>query len=246
METLMKIIKIACDIGFVVLPLVGYIHQYVKIIKLKNSEGFSKLVSFILIFAFDIRIFFWVGDRFELAVLLNAVIGLIMQLILLHACVKYSGNNQNKTNSDYFSLKEFWNWPYFMDYFYFISLFTITLSLISNIIGYTNQVYIVLLGVLTAIIEALLGVPQMVEIFKTKNVGTISYLLVGSWFCGDVFKLLYYIKVQAPIQLLCCDVFQLIVDIIIIGQLWYYSKYGGSSTKPQRNLQEKLAKTLDI
>ena len=232
METVYKVLKVFSDIGFIVFPLVGYVHQFIKINRLKSSEGFSKLVSFILIFAFDIRIFFWIGDRFEFAVLLNAIFGLIMQLILLHACVKYTSGNKNKSNSDYFAFKEFWNWPYFMDYFYFVSVFTITLSLISNIIGYNNQPYVNFLGAITAIIEAFLGVPQMVEIYRNKNVGTISYLLVASWFCGDIFKLLYYLNSNSPLQLILCDLFQLMVDSTIIFEIWYYTKYGTSTNKP--------------
>ena len=238
METVYKVLKILSDIGFIIFPLVGYVHQFIKINRLKSSEGFSKLVSFILIFAFDIRIFFWIGDRFEFAVLLNAIFGLIMQLILLHACVKYSSGNKNKANSDYFAFKEFWNWPYFMDYFYFVSVFTITLSLVSNIIGYNNQPYVNFLGAITALIEAFLGVPQMVEIYRNKNVGTISYLLVASWFCGDIFKLLYYLNSNRPLQLILCDLFQLMVDSTIIFEIWYYTKYGTGVSKPVKSIGE--------
>lgn len=225
METAQKFFSILSDIGFVVMPLMGYIHQYMKIHRLKSSEGFSKMVSFILIFAFDVRIFFWIGEHFEFAVLMNAILGLLMQLLLLHACVKYKKSSNNKAPSSYFSIYEFWNWPYYMDYFYFVSLFTVTLSLISNVIGYDNKSYIFFLGSLTAGIEAFLGVPQMLEIFRTKNVETISYLLVSSWFCGDVFKLFYYLLKNTPLQLIFCDIFQLIVDCVIVWQIWFYSNY---------------------
>lgn len=224
METAQRLVSVASDFGFVILPLLGYVHQYMKIYKLKSSEGFSKMVSFILIFAFDVRIFFWVGDRFEFAVLMNAISGLIMQLLLLHACVKYSKKKHNKNVSSYFNINEFWNWPYYMDYFYFVSFFTVTLSLISNVFGYDNKTYMFFLGSLTAGIEAFLGVPQMLEIFRTKNVETISYLLVASWFCGDVFKLIYYLAKNTPLQLIFCDLFQLIVDCTIVWQIWFYSK----------------------
>ena len=46
------------DFCFVIFPTLGYIHQYIKIYKLKNSEGFSKFISFVLIIAYNIRIFF--------------------------------------------------------------------------------------------------------------------------------------------------------------------------------------------
>ena len=189
------------------------------------------MVSFILIFAFDVRIFFWIGERFELAVLMNAVLGLIMQLLLLHACVKYSKRKSSKIVSSYFSVYEFWNWPYYMDYFYFVSFFTVALSFISNVIGYDNKSYVFFLGSLTAGIEAFLGVPQMLEIFRTKNVETISYLLVSSWFCGDVFKLIYYVAKNSPLQLIFCDIFQLLVDCVIVWQIWFYSKHSKQSNK---------------
>lgn len=236
METAQHLLSVVSDIGFVVFPLLGYIHQYMKILKLKSSEGFSKMVSFILIFAFDVRVFFWIGERFELAVLMNAILGLIMQLLLLHACVKYSKKkNGNKIVSSYFNVYEFWNWPYYMDYFYFVSFFTVALSFISNVIGYDNKSYVFFLGSLTAGIEAFLGVPQMLEIFRTKNVETISYLLVSSWFCGDVFKLIYYLAKNSPLQLIFCDVFQLIVDCVIVWQIWFYSKHNKQSNNKNAN-----------
>ena len=49
METVYKVLKILSDIGFIIFPLVGYVHQFIKINRLKSSEGFSKLVSFILL-----------------------------------------------------------------------------------------------------------------------------------------------------------------------------------------------------
>lgn len=233
MAVFMKFIKVCTDVCFIVLPLIGYIHQYMKIKGLRNSEGFSKMVSFILIFAFLFRIFFWVGERFDTPVLLNAVLGLLMQLALLHICVAYSPENQKK-NIDLFSIKNFWEWPYFTDYFLFISFITVVISMISNIIGYDNEKYVFSLGVLTAFIEAFLGFPQMIEIFRTGNVETISYLLVFSWFSGDICKLVYYISNNSPMQLTMCTAFQLFIDCVIVGQISYYRKYG------RRNVDIKI------
>ena len=56
---------------------------------LKKTEGFSKFISFILIMSFIIRIFFWVGKRFEITILLNAIFGIVVQLLLLRICLKY-------------------------------------------------------------------------------------------------------------------------------------------------------------
>ena len=87
------------DAGYVILPSIGYMHQYYKIMTLKKTEGFSKLVSFILIMSFITRIFFWVGRRFEVSLLLNAILGILVQLLLLRICLKYDLSEKKKENN---------------------------------------------------------------------------------------------------------------------------------------------------
>ena len=212
------------DIGFVVLPLVGYIHQYMKIKNLKSTEGFSKLVSFILIMAYIIRIFFWIGNHFEKTILINAIFGLIMQLLLLQICIKYDKKLQkNQKITRLLNLKEFWNWPFFYDYFFFTSFITFLIGIISNIIGYDNAVYVFILGMLTSMIEALLDIPQIYELYISKNPHTISYLMIFGWLAGDIFKVSYYCSRNTPIQLIACAIFQLSTDFIVIYQIYYYN-----------------------
>lgn len=222
-DLITEIFRMIFGLCFVLLPQVGYLHQLIKIQRLKSSEGFSKLISLILIVAFIIRVFYWIGKRFELAILLNSVFGIIMQLILLHACVKYS-HYENKQDSKFFSYQEFWNWPYYLDYFHFILLFTVTLNIASLMIGYQNIIYVETLGTFTAIAEATLGVPQMISNFRTRNVSTISYLLVASWFSGDIIKTCYFTFINAPLQLILCSVTQSVVDVVIILQIYFFSK----------------------
>ena len=58
MLTLKTIIFKLIDILFIFAPNIGYIHQYLKINKMKDSTGFSKFISFILIIAYNLRFFF--------------------------------------------------------------------------------------------------------------------------------------------------------------------------------------------
>ena len=225
LDKLKNLLSPIIDFCFVIFPTLGYIHQYIKIYKLKNSEGFSKFISFVLIIAYNIRIFFWIGDRFETSIILQAVLGFIMQIILLQLCVKYDKTTNSKLNLNYFSYNLFWNWPFFMDYIYFISFITIFLSLISNLIGYDNKSYMFILGLFSGVIEAMLDIPQIIELYKTKNPKTISYLLVFSWLGGDIFKFSYYAYKNAPFQFIGCALFQLCTDIFVVFQLWYYTKH---------------------
>ena len=224
-DLIVNIFNFLCDIGFVILPSVGYIHQYYKIMTLKKTEGFSKFISFILIMSFIIRIFFWVGKRFELTILLNAIFGIFVQLLLLRICLKYDLNihkNEKNIFKRIFNLKSFWNWPCFIDYLIFLIIISSFIALISFIIGYDNEPYVFALGVLTSLIESFLDVPQIYELYISKDPFTISYLLVFGWICGDIFKIGYFFSRDTPIQLILCAIFQLTSDIILIGQIFYY------------------------
>ena len=84
------------DAGYVILPSIGYMHQYYKIMTLKKTEGFSKFISFVLITSFIIRIFFWIWKRFEITILINAIFGILIQLLLLRICLKYDLSEKKK------------------------------------------------------------------------------------------------------------------------------------------------------
>ena len=227
-DTLQTIQSFIFDACFILFPLIGFIAQYIKIKKLKNANGFSKLISLILILAFIFRIFFWIGKQFAINLLLQAVAGLIMQMLLLFECVSYT-KFIDKERSDYFRLKEFWNWPYYEDYLFFIINLITLLSFISYYIGYSNLIYIEALGSICAITEAMLGMPQVFMNYRNKNTDTLSYIMIGTWILGDSFKIIYFIATKAPIQLTLCGCFQLTVNFIIAGQIIYYSRFKNSS-----------------
>jgi hypothetical protein len=229
-----KLIELLFSFMFIFFPLIGYIAQYIKIKNLKNSYGFSKLISFILIIAFLFRIFFWFGNHYQLSILFQAIVGLIFQIILLHQCIKYS-DLKDKPNSDLFNLNEFWNWPYFMDYIACLVFISTALSLTSFTFGYNNQAYIELLGYISGSVEATLGVPQVISNYSTKNTKGFSLVLIATWVGGDSFKLIFYYYSNSPIQLIMSSVGQLTVDFVILYQMWYYNriteKIGDNATK---------------
>ncbi|EEB94046.1 hypothetical protein MPER_07212 [Moniliophthora perniciosa FA553] len=69
-------------------PLV-YADQAFSIIKKKDSTGFSRDVCAILLIANITRCFFWLGDPFELALLIQSILMIIAQLGLLYICIMY-------------------------------------------------------------------------------------------------------------------------------------------------------------
>lgn len=221
---LKKAFVVGFDISFVFLPTIGYIHQYIKITKLKNSYGFSKTISLVLLLAFIFRIFFWIGRRFEITLLFQCIVGIMMQLALLYKCIEYSDETRDKATSDYFNLKEFWNWAYYEDYLFFIMSLTVMLGGVGNMIGYDNIAFVEFLGVISATVEAFLAVPQIYENYKVKDTKTLSYILISSWLVGDSIKFVYYIMTDVPYQMVMCAVVQFSCDLIVIGQIYYYNR----------------------
>ncbi len=229
MNVLSLTIQIVFKIGYACMPLIGYYAQYLKIKKLKNSFGFSKLITFIIINAYIFRIFFRFGKYYNIEIFLQSIIGVLFQIFLLYKCIEYT-HEKDKIYSDLFNIKYFWNWPFFTDYFIFISFTIISLSVLSFSIGYENIIYIETLGSISGLIEANMGVPQVIENFKTKNAGTFSKILIISWISGDITKLIYLLLTNSPIQMVLSALFQFIVDLIIIFQMIYYNKKVNSNT----------------
>lgn len=221
LDILSKVYDISFSTCFIVCPTFGYIAQYLKIKKTKSSIGFSKLISLILIIAYVFRVFFYIGEKFAISILLQAICGIIMQIFLIKQCIKYT-NYSHRKNSNFFNFSEFWDWPYFYDYFYFVAFFTISLSLVSNLIGYDKKLYVEFLGFVSASSEAFLGVPQVIENYKSKTCKNLSQFLIISWVVGDLLKTIFYIHTKSPIQLILCGICQLVIDAIIILQVVYY------------------------
>ena len=226
-NSIMKIISITIEIifkiGYSCLPIIGYYAQYLKIKKLKNSFGFSKFITFIIINAYIFRIFFRFGKYYNIEIFLQSLVGLFFQIFLLYKCIEYT-HEKDKIYTDLFDIKYFWNWPFFTDYFIFISFTIISLSILSYSIGYDNVIYVETLGSISGLIEANMGVPQVFENFRTKNAGTFSKILIVSWISGDISKLIYLLLTNSPIQMTLSAFFQFIVDLIIIFQMMYYKQ----------------------
>lgn len=69
-------------------PLV-YADQAWSIQKRRSSEGFSMDVCAVLLIANICRVFFWFGERFELALLLQSILMIVSQLFLLSLLIRF-------------------------------------------------------------------------------------------------------------------------------------------------------------
>jgi hypothetical protein len=81
------------DLIMIIAPNIGFIAQILKFRKEKSAQGFSKLISFLLLTANIIRIFFWVGARFTNTLLYQSILMILTQILLIYECLKYSNKD---------------------------------------------------------------------------------------------------------------------------------------------------------
>jgi len=215
-------------------PIVGYIHQFIKFRKLNTSEGYSSKISLILLISNTLRIFFWFGKKFSIVLIFQSIVMMIMQIVLLIRSLQYKSKKEGYED---FTLTNFWEWPYYSDYFHFLTSFVIFLGILTPVVGYDNTFYFEILGILSATTEASLQIPQIYKNFMFKSANSLSYLLVATWLFGDAFKSGYLIIIESPIQMVLCGVIQVLFDLIIILQVIYYNRQ--SETKTESELRER-------
>jgi len=87
-----------------------------------------------------------------------------------------------------------------------------------------NPIFIEAVGYASVLIEACLGLPQLISNFKNKSTAGLSIGLIFTWFFGDCTKIYYYIQKNQPLQFTMCGALQLMSDIAILGQIYVYGR----------------------
>ena len=246
--------SLGMDIAMVVAPLLTYCFQINKFNKTKSSKGFSKLICFLLFLGNIFRIFFWMGTHFKKTLLYQSIGIVIFQIILIHLCIKYQDNpdnknfisetknnnenNQNHNNNNNIQRPLIYYLTHWKDTFslkkiwkwkveieyYKFMFFIIIMLIILCEIFQKNRIFFHLIGIMSAIFESLTCMPQVIENCKTKNTQNVSFSMIFCWFLGDSFRLYYNIKFKAPIQMIAAISFQVTLDLIVCLQIAIYRR----------------------
>lgn len=62
--------------------------------------------------------------------------------------------------------------------------------------------------------------------------------MVLMWTCGDVFKTTYFVVRQTPAQFIVCGALQVLIDISILLQVWYYRENTAKRKKSEMQLKD--------
>ena len=233
--------EIVFDGFMIVLPLINYSFQVYKFNKTKSSKGFSKHSCLVTILVHTLKVFFWFCEQFKNTLLIQSISIIIMQLYLIFLCIKYQEKeinyeeipNENDTsiNSDItrklrklkniFNIKLIWKWKDIFEYYIFYLVILVLLS-ISSLIFSDNYYYSFLIGLFCMVLEAFGSLPQIIELFRTKNQKNISKIMVSMWIIGNLIKVYYNIYYNSPIQLIIGAYLQVFFNIILIAQIIFY------------------------
>lgn len=262
-ETIATLTKNLCDFLMIFSPSIGYLAQGIKFQRTHSSEGFSKYMCLLLIFANLLRIFFWIGKQFTVILLYQSCVVILSQFYLIHMSLKYDTSNPSnllpittiiskekekisKSNfaslfsfSQTFSQKNFWKWKNEIEYYKFTIIFVMMFSVLCKVVGYNNMYYIDSIGAISTFSESVIALPQIKENFMTHNCKNISFFMVFMWLVGDIFKTIYYIFTLSPMQFVVFGCFQVMLDIILTSQVVYYNRFEGKKEKINKNKNKR-------
>ena len=233
-KTITYLFKSSIDMIMIFVPSIGYFFQALKFKQTKSTKGFAKFLCFLLLLANILRIFFWLGKKFPLPLLYQAIVVVISQIYLIHVYLEYQEDLPIKTEKsltehiinwkETLNPKKIWNWNDEIDYYKFIFFLFFIFSVICFIVGVKNTKFYDVIGTISVSCETFIELPQIKENCITKNTKNISGTMVFMWFIGDLFKTTYNILYKSPMQMIIGGIIMNCEDIILSTQVLLYNE----------------------
>ncbi|KAJ3720912.1 hypothetical protein EV361DRAFT_906894 [Lentinula raphanica] len=235
-------ISTVASVGMAVGPPLVYADQAYSIVKKKDSTGFSRDVCAILLIANITRCFFWLGDRFALALLIQSILMILAQLALLYICIIYRPRISPEGLGTSNRIYAFWQWSSYTQYIEFLAGLILFQAILFLILG-RSQVFITLLGFIALGLESTLPIPQLVSNYRQRSLYGFRMSTLLGWVGGDAFKTAYFFLQGSSIQFKVCAIFQLSIDFAILGQR---IMYGNPPPPPVLSEEEDLEQALAL
>ncbi|KAJ4473707.1 hypothetical protein J3R30DRAFT_3296251 [Lentinula aciculospora] len=230
------------SIGMAVGPPLVYADQAYSIVKKKDSTGFSRDVCAILLIANITRCFFWLGDWFELALLVQSILMILAQLALLYICILYRPRVSPESLGTSNRLLSFWQWSSYTQYIEFLAGLILCQAILFLIFGRLT-IFVTLLGFFALGLESTLPIPQLISNYKQRSLYGFRMSTLLGWLGGDSFKTVYFFLQGSPLQFKVCAIFQLSIDFAILGQR---IMYGNPPPPPVLSEEEDLEQALAL
>ncbi|KAF5336087.1 hypothetical protein D9611_006234 [Ephemerocybe angulata] len=211
----------AASIGMAVGPPLVYADQAISIVRKKDATGFSRDVCAILLIANITRCFFWLGEHFETALLVQSILMIAAQLALLYICILYRPRLSPEALGGSSRPLSFWQWTSYSQYIEFLAGLILCQAILFLIFG-RSEVFVGALGFIALGLESTLPIPQLISNYRQRSLYGFRMSTLIGWAGGDSFKTVYFFLQHSPLQFKVCAIFQLSIDCAIVVQRIMY------------------------
>ena len=97
----------------------------------------------------------------------------------------------------------------------------------------------------STLLESTLCLPQTWTNFYNQSTSGLNNSLVASWILGDLFKFSYFIHSKSEMAFIVCAIIQILVDCVIILQIFYYNFLHSKRSNEDKEMSEKDINTAD-
>ncbi|KAF9449946.1 hypothetical protein P691DRAFT_511789 [Macrolepiota fuliginosa MF-IS2] len=217
----MSWLSTVASIGMAVGPPLVYADQAISIIRKRDATGFSRDVCAILLLANITRCFFWLGNHFEIPLLVQSFLMILAQLALLYICIHFRPKLSPEALGSSTRPFSFWQWSTYTQYIEFLCGFILCQAILFLILG-RNEFFIDILGFVALGLESTLPIPQLISNYRQRSLYGFRLSTLLGWFGGDAFKTVYFFLQESPLQFKVCAIFQLSIDVGIVIQRLIY------------------------
>jgi len=227
-------------IFIIISPITSYADQTYSMHRAKSSAGFSLDIPLIMLVASMLKVFYYPGARFDTALLIQAFIMIVIQLVLLKIALDHRPSPSSKGGEaaipfagardrefDIPRPYNFWQWrshkPYWQFLLYlFISL--VALELLISPIPTLYALYSAGLGTIGLSVEATLPLPQILSNYKSRSCKGFRVSVIANWIAGDMMKMFWFFTAtsEIPWTFKLCGIFQMCCDLFLGGQYFVY------------------------
>ncbi|KAB5563334.1 PQ loop repeat protein [Coniochaeta sp. 2T2.1] len=190
-------------------PVFSYSDQAISMYRNKSSAGFSLDIPLIMLVASMLRIFYYPGARFDIALLIQSFLMVAVQLVVLKIALDHRPPPTSKGGeaaTPFAGAHEhgifekprpygFWQWRSPKPYWQFLLYLFIVLTLGELVLAPFRSLYPAyssLIGYLGLSIEAMLPLPQIFANARSRSCKGFRVSVLASWLLGDSMKMFWF------------------------------------------------------
>jgi len=228
-------------------PILSYSDQAYSMHRSRSSAGFSLDIPLIMLVASLCRIFYYPGARFDVALLIQSFVMVVIQVVLLKIALDNRPAPASKggdgaapfarANEAFWERArpyQFWQWRSPKPYWQFILSLFIGLTVCELILAPMHGLYPLyssFVGYAGLAIEATLPLPPILAHQRVKSCKGFRFSVLISWLLGDAMKMAWFFtsSTTIPWAFKICGIFQAGCDTFLGIQ---YLMYGSGPSLP--------------